>query len=137
MYCFSQLSKVVNCSFYHWCCFLHEVIFLPNQNTTKNKNHILLSTIGVRNSEGSDCNKFTKFTPVTLMPLYHCHKPVFRPKMAIFRRAGMREGGLPLPLAFQYLILMIWRVCDLDLAMISLLASKWQDFKLRGLQFHL
>ena len=43
----------------------------------------------------------------TLMPLYHCHKPVFRPKMAIFRRAGMREGVLPLPLAFQYLILMI------------------------------
>ena len=32
---------------------------------------------------------------------------VFRPKMAIFRRAGMREGELPLPLAFQYLILMI------------------------------
>ena len=32
---------------------------------------------------------------------------VFRPKMAIFRRAGMRKGGLPLPLAFQYLILMI------------------------------
>ena len=32
---------------------------------------------------------------------------VFRPKMAIFRREGMREGGLPLPLAFQYLILMI------------------------------
>ena len=31
----------------------------------------------------------------------------FRPKMAIFRRAEMREGGLPLPLAFQYLILMI------------------------------
>ena len=43
----------------------------------------------------------------TLMPLYHCHKPVFRPKMAIILRAGMREGGLPLPLAFQYLILMI------------------------------
>ena len=45
---------------------------------------------------------------------------VFRPKMAIFRRAGMREGGL----------------CDLNLGMISSLASKWQDFKLRGLQFH-
>ena len=30
---------------------------------------------------------------------------VFRLKMAIFRRAGMKEGGLPLPLAFQYLIL--------------------------------
>ena len=32
---------------------------------------------------------------------------VFRPKMAIFRRAGMRKEGLPLPLAFQYLILRI------------------------------
>ena len=31
----------------------------------------------------------------------------FRPKMAIFRRAGMREGGLPLPLAFEYLIFLI------------------------------
>ena len=44
---------------------------------------------------------------LTLMPVYHCHNPVFRPKMAIFRRAGMKEGGLPLPLAFQYLIFMI------------------------------
>ena len=61
---------------------------------------------------------------------------VFRPKMAIFRRAGMKEGGLPLLLAFQYLIFMILRACDLNLVMISLLASKWQDFKLRGLQFH-
>ena len=26
---------------------------------------------------------------------------VFRPKMAIFRRAGMMEGGLPLPLAMK------------------------------------
>ena len=43
----------------------------------------------------------------TLMPVYHCHKTVFRPKMAIFQRAGMREGELPLPLAFQYLIFMI------------------------------
>ena len=32
---------------------------------------------------------------------------VFRPKMVISRRAGMGEGGLPLPLAFQYLILMM------------------------------
>ena len=31
----------------------------------------------------------------------------FRSKMAIFRRAGMKEGGLPLPLAFQDLILMV------------------------------
>ena len=72
----------------------------------------------------------------TLMPFHHCHKSVFRPKMAIFQRAGMREGGLPFPLAFDYLIFMIWRACDLNLVMISLLASKWQDFKLRGLQFH-
>ena len=43
----------------------------------------------------------------TLMPVYHSHKPVFRPKMTIFRMAGMREGELPLPLAFQYLILMV------------------------------
>ena len=41
------------------------------------------------------------------MLVYHCHKPVFTPKMAIFQRAGIREGGLPLPLAFQYLILLI------------------------------
>ena len=48
----------------------------------------------------------------------------------------MREGGLLLPLAFQNLILIIWRAYDLDLVMISLLASKWQDYKLRGLQLH-
>ena len=36
----------------------------------------------------------------------------------------MREGGLPLPLAFQYLILMIWRAFDLSLVMISSLPSK-------------
>ena len=45
-------------------------------------------------------------------------------------------SSLPLPLAFPYLILLIWRVCNSNLVMISLLASKWQDFKLRGLQFH-
>ena len=70
------------------------------------------------------------------MLVYHSHKPVFRLKMAIFRRAGTREGGLPLPLAFQYLIFIIWRACDLNLVMISSLASKCQHFKLRGLQFH-
>ena len=35
------------------------------------------------------------------------HFADFSPKMAIFWRAGMREGGLPLPLAIKYLIL-IW-----------------------------
>ena len=39
----------------------------------------------------------------------------------------MREGGGPLPLAFHYLILM--RHCDLNLVMISSLASKWQVLK--------
>ena len=27
----------------------------------------------------------------TLMLVYHCHKPVFTPKMAMFRRAGIRK----------------------------------------------
>ena len=49
----------------------------------------------------------------------------------------MREGGRPLPLAFQYLIFMIYRPCDLNLVMISSLASKCQHFKLKGFQFHL
>ena len=57
--------------------------------------------------------------PYTLMLFYHCHKPVFTPKMASFQRAGIREGGMPLPLAFQYLILLIWRPYDLNLVMIS------------------
>ena len=35
----------------------------------------------------------------------------------------------PLPLAFQYLILMVWRHFDLNLVIISLLASKCQGFK--------
>ena len=55
----------------------------------------------------------------------------------MFQRVGMREGGEPLPLAFQYLILMICRPCDLNLVMISSLALKCQDFQLRGLQFHI
>ena len=57
-------------------------------------------------------------------------------KMPMFQRTGMKEGGLPLPLAFQYLILMIKRACDLNLVMISSLASKCQHFKHGGLQFH-
>ena len=52
----------------------------------------------------------------------------------MLQRAGMREGGEPLPPAFQHLILMIWRPCDLNLVIISSLASKCQHFKLRGLQ---
>ena len=59
------------------------------------------------NSEG----RFLFFGHMCIFFLQSCAKSrencVFRPKMAIFRRAGMRKGGLPLPLAFQYLILMI------------------------------
>ena len=56
--------------------------------------------------------------------------------MPMIWRAGMREGGKPLPLAFQYLIFMVKRPCDLNLVIISSLATKCQHFKLRGLQFH-
>ena len=41
----------------------------------------------------------------------------------------MREGEKPLPLAFQCLIFMVSRPCDLNLVMISSLASKCQDFE--------
>ena len=50
-------------------------------------------------------------------------------KVPMFQGAGMNKGGELSPLAFQYLILMIWRHCDLNLVMISLLASNCQDFK--------
>ena len=39
-------------------------------------------------------------------------------------REGGREGGKPLPLAFQYLIFMVKRPCDLNLVMISCTGSK-------------
>ena len=48
----------------------------------------------------------------------------------------MREGGKLLPLTFQYLIFMVQRPCDLNLIMISSLATKCQPFEHRGLQFH-
>ena len=57
-------------------------------------------------------------------------------KMPMFQRAGIRKGGKPLPLAFQYLISMEKRPCDLNLVMLSSLATKCQHFKLRGLQLH-
>jgi hypothetical protein len=41
----------------------------------------------------------------------------------------MREGGLPLPQEFQYLILMTRSACDLNLIIISSLDSKWQVLK--------
>ena len=52
-------------------------------------------------------------------------------KMPMLQRAEMKEGGLPLPPAFQYLIILIWRACDLNLVMISSPTSKCQDFKLK------
>ena len=56
-------------------------------------------------------------------------------KMHMLQRAGIREGGEPFPQAFQYLILMIWRPWDLNLVMISLLASKWQVLNVMMLVF--
>ena len=67
------------------------------------------------------CFRFTLFSPVFSWVKIELHRPkantvvckksienfVFRPKMTIFRRAGMRKGGLPLVLANQYLIFMI------------------------------
>ena len=49
----------------------------------------------------------------------------------------MREGGLPLPPAFHYFILMTWKACYLDLVMVSSLASKWQGFRFEMLVFQL
>ena len=57
-------------------------------------------------------------------------------EMPMFQRAGIREAVLPLPPFFQFVILMTWRACDLNLVMISSMASKCPHFKLRGLQFH-
>ena len=54
----------------------------------------------------------------------------------MLQRVGMREGGEPLPLAFQHLIFLLWWPCGLNLVLISSLASKCQHFKLRGLSFH-
>ena len=50
-------------------------------------------------------------------------------KVSMFQKAGMTEGGLQLSPAFQYLILMTWRACDLNLVMISSLTSKLQVLK--------
>ena len=41
----------------------------------------------------------------------------------------MSEGGLPLPLTFQYLIFIILTACDLNFVVISSLASKKQVSK--------
>ena len=38
---------------------------------------------------------------------------LFMKKMPMFQRAGMREGGLPLPPAFQYLIPIIYCIKSL------------------------
>ena len=68
---------------------------------------------------------------------HHKHTPCCKciGSLAYVPEVGI-EGGKPLPQAFQFLIPMIWRSCDLNLVMISSLASKCQHFKLRGLQFH-
>ena len=48
-----------------------------------------------------------------------------------------QSPGLPFSPAFQYLILMTWRACYLNLVMISSVASKWQVLKFGMLIFQL
>ena len=114
--------------------------------------HFLMSkeliTIQGNTVRGRSQTIFTRFvffwplTPLRLHFLWYIHSgrkclprvACLWSKMPMFQRAGMREGGEPLPLAFQYLILMIWIPCDLDLVMISSLTSKCQDFKI-GMSF--
>ena len=51
-----------------------------------------------------------KPTGISLLSTVVCkivENSVLRSKMPMFQRAGMKEGGLPLPPALQYLILMI------------------------------
>jgi hypothetical protein len=47
----------------------------------------------------------------------------------MFQRAGMREGGLQLPPASQYLIVMTRSACDSNLVIISSMDSKWYGLK--------
>ena len=54
--------------------------------------------------------------------------------LLMFQRIEMRKEGLPLPLAFWYLILMTWSV---NLVMISSMDSKRQVFKFGVLVFQL
>ena len=44
---------------------------------------------------------------ITLAVILFGPSGLFMSKMPKFQRAGMREGGLPLPAAFQYLILVM------------------------------
>ena len=66
-------------------------------------------------------------------------------KMLMFWRAGMRQGGKPLPLALIYIHTISISMFDFyDIKslgfefgiMLSSLASKCQHFKLKGLHFH-
>ena len=41
-----------------------------------------------------------KNMPGTLMLVYHCHKPVFTPKMAIFPEGGNKGGRVATPTNF-------------------------------------
>ena len=53
-----------------------------------------------------NCRKDNSFVIYTLCCESIRSFPFLWCKMPMFRRAGMREGGKPLPLAFQYLIFM-------------------------------
>jgi hypothetical protein len=97
-------EKLFYSLFFFWKGKSSSEFFRSWHNPSSQQEHILTFhryCITVKMNEHVSTFRFT------LMLVYHYHNPVFTPKIAIFRRAGMREGGLPLPLAFQYLILMI------------------------------
>ena len=71
--------------------------------------------------------------PFIFMKNIHCVAKVYV-VWPMFQRMGLWEEGKPLPLAFQYLIFLVQRPCDLNLVIISSLASKCQDLKV-GMPF--
>ena len=75
--------------------------YLDLDLTSKISNHCLIGNLS------AICNR------ILLGPKLLACAACLWSKMPMFQRAGMREGGLPLLLAFQYLIPMIWRACDL------------------------
>ena len=83
------------------------------------------------------CLFTTKLRSVIRHNLGHSRVACWWSKMPMFQRTGMRDGRLPLPPAFQHLILMTWRACDLDLVMVSLLPLKWQGLKVGMFVFQL
>ena len=61
---------------------------------------------------------------MTLAFIMFGQEVLFMKSMSMFQREGMREGVLTLPQAFQYLILITLRACDLNILMVH--SSPWR-----------